>query len=79
MTAIDAEATWASRATSLTPDFESLFGKELAEQWAGPRQLALSALRDKFSLLGSTDPKAVTAFRDAAAVFQGGLQRAIQK
>jgi hypothetical protein len=77
-TAIEAEAVWASRTNSLTPDFDSLFGKDLSLKWAGLRQMALSALREKFSLLGDTEPKVVTAFREAADSFQRSLQQAVR-
>jgi hypothetical protein len=77
-TAIDAEATWASRERSFTPDFESLFSKEVAATWPQLREKSLAALRNKFSLLDSTDPKLLSDFRAAASQFQASLQRELQ-
>lgn len=77
-TAIDAEATWASREKSFTPDFDSLFNKEVAATWPQLREKSLAALRNKFSLLDGTDVKLQSDFRAAASQFQASLQKALQ-
>jgi hypothetical protein len=77
-TAIDAEATWESREKGFTPDFESLFSTEVAATWPQLREKSLAALRNKFSLLDSTDPKLLSNFRAAASQFQASLQKSLR-
>ncbi len=76
--AIDAEAVWAGRDTGFTPDFNALFGNDLASHWQDLRTKALTILRNKFSLFGDTEPVELTEFRAAATRFQAGLQNALR-
>lgn len=76
--AIEAEAVWAGRERAFTPDFESLFGEELAAQWKTLREKALAAISHRFSLMDSSDLRQLTDFRHAASDFQGRLQDKIR-
>ncbi len=68
----------AAKANALTPDFELLYGPDLAKEWPNVSKLAWQALNAKFNLFGSGPNEALSSsLRIEGTRFQTSLRREI--
>lgn len=67
---------WQSRRQQPSPDFQQLFGKDLAKRWSPIAEAAESALQKDYSIFDINDAsgvEAATSFRQLSTAFQADL------